>query len=93
MLAQDRPLTISVLGQRQWLRPKVRAVARVATPSNEIEAVEIRFLAHGELNAVELTVLDQNGRGFRSWIGADRVSEAALRFVGATLRLLGAEPI
>jgi hypothetical protein len=59
----------------------------------EIECAELRAIADGELNAVELTVLDPAGNGYRTWIGADRAPEAALRFVGATLRLLGAAPI
>jgi hypothetical protein len=30
----------------------------------------------GELNAVELTVVDPGGRGFRTWSGADLASSA-----------------
>jgi hypothetical protein len=37
-----------------------------------------------------LTVVDPNGRGYRTWIGGDLAPAAALRFVGATLRLISA---
>jgi hypothetical protein len=56
----------------------------------EIEAAEFRTVAHHQLNAVELTVVDPNGRGYRTWIGGDLAPAAALRFVGATLRLISA---
>jgi hypothetical protein len=61
-------------------------------PIREIEAAELRIVAHHVLNAVELTVVDQTGRGFRTWIGADLAPTAALRFCAATVRLIGGDP-
>jgi hypothetical protein len=58
----------------------------------EIEAAELRTIAHHALNAVELTVVDPSGRGFRTWIGADLAPSAALRFCAAVVRLIGGDP-
>jgi hypothetical protein len=60
-------------------------------PVKEIECAEARFVAHHALNAVELTVVDQTGRGYRTWIGADLAPHAALKFCGAVMRLTGAD--
>ena len=57
----------------------------------EIECAEIRTIAHQALNAVELTLTDQAGNGFRIWIGADLAPTAALRFCAATVRLIGGD--
>jgi hypothetical protein len=58
----------------------------------EIECAELRTVARATLNAVELTVLDQTGRGFRTWIGADAAPSAALKFCAATVRLISGDP-
>jgi hypothetical protein len=58
----------------------------------EIECAELRTVAHRELEAVELTVVDPNGNGYRTWIGADLAPHAALRFCAATVRLVEAIP-
>jgi hypothetical protein len=60
-------------------------------PIIELEAAEVRIVAHFELAAVELTVTDQNGRGYRTWIGFDIAPHCALRFCAATVRLLGGD--
>jgi hypothetical protein len=57
----------------------------------EQEAAEVRIVAHFELAAVELTVTDQTGRGYRTWIGYDIAPHVALRFCAATVRLLGGD--
>jgi hypothetical protein len=36
----------------------------------EIECAELRTIAHLGLNAVELTVVDPSGKGFRTWLGS-----------------------
>jgi hypothetical protein len=53
----------------------------------EIEAAGLGISAELELNAIELWVTDPAGKGFRTWIGADRAIEVALTFVAAALRL------
>ena len=45
-------------------------------------------MAHTTLNAVEWTVTDPEGRGFRTWVGADLAPRAALLFCAATVRLI-----
>jgi hypothetical protein len=58
----------------------------------EIECAELRTIAHLGLNAVELTVVDPSGKGFRTWLGADLAPTAALRFCAAVVRLIGGDP-
>ena len=60
-------------------------------PVVELECCELRILAHRELNAIELTVIDPAGKGYRTWIGADLAPSAALHFCGATMRLIEAD--
>jgi hypothetical protein len=60
-------------------------------PVKEIECAEARFVAHHALNAVELTVVDQTGRGFRTWIGADVAPHVALRFCAAVVHLISGD--
>ena len=57
----------------------------------ELECAGVQILAHHALNAVELTVVDQDGRGFRTWLGADVAPAVALRFFGAVMRLIAPE--
>jgi hypothetical protein len=35
----------------------------------EIELADITFVTHRALNAVELTVVDSSGAGYRTWLG------------------------
>ncbi len=56
--------------------------------SSKSSAAGSAFVAHTALNAVELTVVDPAGRGFRTWIGAAVAPSAALRFCAATVRLV-----
>jgi hypothetical protein len=58
----------------------------------DLECGEIRFLAHRELEAVELTVTDPSGNGYRTWLGVDLAPTAALRFCAAVVRLIGGDP-
>jgi hypothetical protein len=60
-------------------------------PVIELECSAFQVVAHHHLNAVELTVVDQDGRGFRTWVGADIAPTAALRFCAAVVRLVSIE--
>jgi hypothetical protein len=51
----------------------------------------VQIVAHHALAAVELTVVDQEGRGYRTWVGADVAPAVALRFFGALIRLISPE--
>jgi hypothetical protein len=55
----------------------------------DLECGEARFVCHHELDAIEVTVTDPAGVGFRTWVGRDFAATAALHFVGAVMRLLG----
>ena len=61
-------------------------------PVVELECAEFRTVAHHALNAIELTVTDPAGNGYRIWIGADVAPAAALRFGAAVVRLIGDDP-
>jgi hypothetical protein len=75
------------MGSRQPTRHRARH-----NPVSEIECAELHTVAHHTLHALELTVVDPEGRGFRTWIGADVAPHAALRFCAATVRLIGGDP-
>jgi hypothetical protein len=55
---------------------------------HEIELGAITFVTHRELEAVEVTIVSPEGDGVRTWLGRDIAAVTALRFVGATLRLI-----
>ena len=54
----------------------------------ELECAGNQIVAHHALNAVEITLVDQDGRGVRTWVGADVAPAIALRFFGAVMRLI-----
>jgi hypothetical protein len=83
----ERPLTIRLIGQSNGYSESAPGVSGKQPTITEIECGEIRFVAHRELEAIELTVVDPAGRGFRTWIGADLAPRAALLFCAATVRL------
>jgi hypothetical protein len=58
----------------------------------DLELGTIAFTAHRELEAVEMTVISPEGRGFKTWLGSDIAAVTALRFVGAVMRLISADP-
>jgi hypothetical protein len=62
-----------------------------SNPIREIETAGVQIVAHHALNAVELTVVDEAGRGYRTWFGADAAPTVALRFFGAVMRLIAVE--
>jgi hypothetical protein len=41
------------------------------------------------LNAVELTVTDAAGDGFKTWFGFDQALDTAMKLIGAIARLRG----
>ncbi len=65
-----------------------RRARRRKTAIVEIEAAEVRIVSHFELAALELTVTDQNGCGYRTWVGHDIAPHVALKLCAAVVRLL-----
>ena len=58
----------------------------------EIELGSIAFIAHRELQAVEMTITAPDGAGVRTWVGIDVAPITALHFVGAVMRLISGDP-
>ena len=56
----------------------------------EIEAAAVGIRADVELDAIEFLVTDQDGFGFRTWLGRDQAPTLALQLMAATLRLVEA---
>jgi hypothetical protein len=55
----------------------------------DIEAAHVGVRPEFDLNAVELEVVDQDGKGFRALLGWEQGMDLALRVVAGVARLRG----
>jgi hypothetical protein len=58
-------------------------------PITDVEATNVDVRGDAGLNAVEMTVTDARGDGFRTYFGLDQALDVVLRVVAAVARLRG----
>jgi hypothetical protein len=58
-------------------------------PITDVEATNVAVHGNAGLNAVELTVTDAVGDGFRTLFGLDQAIDVAMRLIGSVARLRG----